>query len=32
MLGGHKPDENRAEEDAANEAENEQELNEDLVM
>ncbi len=32
MLGGHKPDENRAEEDAANEAENEHELNEDLVM
>lgn len=32
MLGGHKPDKNRAEEDAANEAENEQELNEDLVM
>lgn len=32
MLGGHKPDETPEEEDEVNEAENEQELNENLVM
>lgn len=32
MLGGHKPDETRAEEDAINEKENDQELNEALMM
>lgn len=32
MLGGHKPDETRAEEDAVNEKENNQELSEALMM
>lgn len=32
MLGGHKPDETPEEEDEVNEAENEQELNENIVM